>query len=714
MKHTFIKILLVFASINFCILGVSGQTEISTRAQLEAISSNLSGNYILKADIDLSGSNWTPLGEFQGTLDGNGYIIRGMNYNSSGTNSVGLFKTSRNATIKKLGFENANIIGRNQVGIIVGNAVATTFEECYVSNSYVKGNDHVGSICGRAQEATVVQNCYSTGKVETNTQSGGLIGVTECSAVLKSYFSGTISATKRANGIVGLVDKTDSFMKVEYCVNLAPSLTASNVVDLYRIIHDGERTMILNQNYSLSTTLIGAPGSQVTRTSNDASSRDGKDLSPADASSQIFYASTLAWDFTNVWTMPAEGYPRLKWQSATQAITVFKPLNSVIINEETVLNLNEYLPTSHGYDLLTFASDNAYVEISEDGILTVKTSNEDVSENVNITFSVKSGYSIAAVDATTVSTNPSTIQIPIKITATPTESNYKLRVSSFNVRNDNSGDANAGNGWASRCPVIVNMILFHDMDIVGTQECKNNQVNDLKNALAPYNYNYIGRGRGANPTDDEYSAIYYKTDKYRLVNSGDFWLSETPDVPSRGWDAALNRICTWGEFEEKATGFRFFAFNLHLDHVGVNARNYGSEVVIEKVRKIANGKPAFLTGDFNVDQSSVGYKIITSSCLIYDSFNLARIMYNPTGTFNSFNNTMVTTQRIDHVFVTDHFTVERYGILTDNLWNNLTGNFTYPDANDDLPSDAKVQDATPRLPSDHYPVIVELKYQEQE
>ncbi|MDR1683802.1 MAG: endonuclease/exonuclease/phosphatase family protein [Candidatus Symbiothrix sp.] len=289
-----------------------------------------------------------------------------------------------------------------------------------------------------------------------------------------------------------------------------------------------------------------------------------------------------------------------------------------------------------------------------------------------------------------------------------TAQNRELKVSSFNVRNDNSGDADAGNGWQNRYPVIVSMILFHDLDIIGTQECKNNQVNDLKNHLP--GYNYIGVGRGDGKTADEYSAIFYKTDKFDLLAHGDFWLSETPDVPSKGWDAALNRICTWGKFEEKATGFQFYAFNLHFDHVGVLARVESSKLVIDKIKEIAGeSAPVFLTGDFNVGQTSEGYEIITSSCFLYDSYNLvpAAYRYALSGTFNDFKTNTVTETRIDHVFVTAAFTPSRYGVLTEIYWTDASGT---PIHSGNFPAEVEYLTATPRVPSDHWPIVVALKY----
>lgn len=297
--------------------------------------------------------------------------------------------------------------------------------------------------------------------------------------------------------------------------------------------------------------------------------------------------------------------------------------------------------------------------------------------------------------------------VSLLFVAAITAQSRELKVASYNVRNDNSSDAMAGDGWTNRLPVITNMVIFHDWDIVGTQECKSNQVTDLRSSLSTYNYDVIGRGRGVNPTDDEYSAIFYKTDRFNLLNSGNFWLSETPDVPSKGWDAAINRICTWGQFEDIKTGFRFYVFNLHFDHVGVQTRLNSASLVVQKIRDIANGQPTILTGDFNVDQHSASYNILASADILTDTYTASPIHLATNGTFNHFDINKVTDQRIDHIFVTSDFTTKRYAALTDNYWTDVNGEPTHPE---NFPAEVTVQQATPRLPSDHYPVVVGLKY----
>ena len=129
------------------------------------------------------------------------------------------------------------------------------------------------------------------------------------------------------------------------------------------------------------------------------------------------------------------------------------------------------------------------------------------------------------------------------------------------------------------------------------------QLKDMKEALP--GYDYIGVGRDDGKDKGEHSAIFYRTDKFDIVEKGDFWLSETPDVPSKGWDAVLPRICSWGHFKCKDTGFEFLFFNLHMDHIGKKARVESAFLVQEKMKELGRGKnlPAILTGDFNVDQT---------------------------------------------------------------------------------------------------------------
>ena len=120
-------------------------------------------------------------------------------------------------------------------------------------------------------------------------------------------------------------------------------------------------------------------------------------------------------------------------------------------------------------------------------------------------------------------------------------------IATYNIRNANKGDSLAGNGWGQRYPYIAQLIQFHGFDIFGTQEGKYPQLEDLKNAMP--GYDYIGIGRDDGKKAGEFSAIFYRTDKFEVLEQGNFWLSTETTYPNKGWDAALPRICTWGKFK---------------------------------------------------------------------------------------------------------------------------------------------------------------------
>ena len=152
-------------------------------------------------------------------------------------------------------------------------------------------------------------------------------------------------------------------------------------------------------------------------------------------------------------------------------------------------------------------------------------------------------------------------------------------------------------------------------------------------------------------------------------------MSETPDVPSKGWDAVLPTICSWGHFKCKDTGFEFLFFNLHMDHIGKKARVESAYLVQDKMKELGKGKelPAILTGDFNVDQTHQSYDAFVSKGVLCDSYEKCDFRYATNGTFNDFDPDSFTESRIDHVFVSPVFKVKRYGVLTDT-YRSIRGN----------------------------------------
>ena len=283
----------------------------------------------------------------------------------------------------------------------------------------------------------------------------------------------------------------------------------------------------------------------------------------------------------------------------------------------------------------------------------------------------------------------------------------QMLVGSYNIRLKVSSDSIAGNVWQKRCQVICDQVNFMSPDIFGAQEVLHVQLLDMLAGLD--GYDYIGVGRDDGETGGEYAAIFYKTDRLRLLDQGNFWISETPDRPGLGWDAACVRICSWGKFARQTDtdDDAFYYFNLHMDHVGVIARREGAKLIVSKIRDIAGNAPVIVTGDFNVDQNDEIYSIFTQSGLLKDSFLASRLRFSENGTFNSFDTDLYTNSRIDHVFVSPCWNVDAYGVLTNSYWTPDEASAQQMKGHD-APQEISFSRYTRRQPSDHYPVFVRL------
>ena len=279
-------------------------------------------------------------------------------------------------------------------------------------------------------------------------------------------------------------------------------------------------------------------------------------------------------------------------------------------------------------------------------------------------------------------------------TVCPSVGAQELKVATYNVRYKNDSDSIEGHLWSRRCRAICKLIEWERPDLFGTQECLNIQVQNLASYLT--DYKWIGVGRNNGKTSGEYSAIFYRPDRVDLLEQGNFWLSETPDTPSKGWDAAMNRICTWGRFRDRRTRRIFYMFNLHMDHQGELARRHSAKLLLEYIRKKTyNGKYlAISTADYNLDQTSYIYQLMASSGLVKDCYTNARILFAENGTTTGhFNPNSYTTSRIDHIFVTQAAEVESCSILTSLCWQHESG-----------------ETDVPRCMSDHYPVFARVRF----
>ena len=254
----------------------------------------------------------------------------------------------------------------------------------------------------------------------------------------------------------------------------------------------------------------------------------------------------------------------------------------------------------------------------------------------------------------------------------------ELNVGSFNIRNDRpfkEGDERKRDyatydGWNDRRQQLCDMINLEAFDIFGSQEVRKHQLDDML-AMLP-DYDYIGVGRDFGDDRGEFSPILYRKDVLEKLDGGTFWLSPTPDVPSKGWDAKYNRICTWGHFRHKASGKKICFMNVHFDHRGVQARIESAKLMLDYVKKNCKGMSVIITGDFNVTQTSDSYKVLADSKILKDSYDFAPVRFAPTGTFNSFNPKRYTTHRIDHIFVSKKLKVSRWGVLTYHYYRQPT------------------------------------------
>ena len=253
-----------------------------------------------------------------------------------------------------------------------------------------------------------------------------------------------------------------------------------------------------------------------------------------------------------------------------------------------------------------------------------------------------------------------------------------MNIATFNIRYDNPRDS--GNLWKDRKEPVTSLIKYHNFDVVGVQEALKNQLDDMQAGLKGYVYHGVGRDDGI--SKGEHSAIFYKTSKFTLEASGNFWLSTTPEKVGPGWDAKLNRICSWVSLKDKKSGKSFFVFSAHYDHQGVQARVESSKLIMEKIKSIAGDQPVIFMGDLNGNRESEWYLHVANSGLVKDSHGLAKLVHQPNGSFNSFRHDGIRNDVIDHIFVSSHFKANKWAVLTDTYYG--------------------------KFPSDHFPVVVQV------
>lgn len=256
----------------------------------------------------------------------------------------------------------------------------------------------------------------------------------------------------------------------------------------------------------------------------------------------------------------------------------------------------------------------------------------------------------------------------------------QINVMSFNIRYNTPNDGI--NAWPNRIEMVNGLFNFYEPGIFGLQEALYGQIQDIQKGLP--DYKWFGVGRDDGDKAGEFIPIFYNTKKFILIESGHFWLSENCEKPGLGWDAACNRITTWGKFQSKVTGKQFFVFNTHFDHMGVEARKNSAKLIHDKVNEFTanSGMPVILTGDFNLTPETEPIAMIKK--YLSDSREISEeAPYGPIGTYNGFKPGSEGQNRIDYIFVNDKVKVLKYAVISDTNEN--------------------------RSPSDHLPVFVKLQ-----
>lgn len=260
-----------------------------------------------------------------------------------------------------------------------------------------------------------------------------------------------------------------------------------------------------------------------------------------------------------------------------------------------------------------------------------------------------------------------------------------IRIASFNNQADLSKDHHR---WKVNAPRVKKLLDERKWDVVGMQEPFWFQVQEMEDMFPEYSWVGISTDGKIRDGYWHYNPIFYRKDRLRLLDWGSFWFSETPDVPgSKSWDTHTSRFCVWAKFRDRRTGRVFFEFNCHFDHRGETARRESAALVLRKVSEIVGSEPFFINGDFNTEQGSAAYNVLSRSGKVTDTYYCADISANRD--IASWNNwqparTVAFPYNFDHIFISLGSKALSWKLLTDEY----DGGY----------------------PSDHFPIEVEWKY----
>ncbi|MBT3523530.1 endonuclease/exonuclease/phosphatase family protein [Flavobacteriaceae bacterium] len=255
----------------------------------------------------------------------------------------------------------------------------------------------------------------------------------------------------------------------------------------------------------------------------------------------------------------------------------------------------------------------------------------------------------------------------------------EIKVISYNVRYNNPNDGK--DIWENRRSTIVNLIKNENPDFLGLQEVNHAQLLFLNSNLS--NYSFVGVGRDDGKTKGEYSPIFYNNNLFDLIKSDTFWLSSTPDKISVGWDASMERICTYAVFKSKTNKKNIWVFNTHFDHIGMEAREKSADLIISVINKLTEPEDyVVLTGDFNLLDDSKPIMNLQSN--FNDTNKNLEKTDKSYGTFNNFKLNFVSKSRIDYVFEKNFKLINSRHII--------------------------VKTPEGRWASDHHPILAKLKF----
>ena len=256
----------------------------------------------------------------------------------------------------------------------------------------------------------------------------------------------------------------------------------------------------------------------------------------------------------------------------------------------------------------------------------------------------------------------------------------QIRVMSYNIR-CLATEEDFRDLWWLRRSHLAEQVKKHNPDLIGMQEVYTSQGKYLAGKLK--GYAWFGPPRNDGKKKGERNPIFYKKDRFELLQQSTFWLSETPEVlGSKSWDTACKRIVTWGEFRDKKSGKIFFHFNTHFDHKGEVARKESAKILLQRAKAIAGDSPFFVTGDFNTDPDSIPYQTTTTA--LSDSRKISlTVPQGPENTAWTFKVGVPPDHRIDYIFVSKGISVSDYAALEETYGKG-------------------------RRPSDHISVLVDL------